>query len=262
MAVFPLISFYLFIYVIGNDPQEIQLDIPLSQSDSSSFVNTVTYFITKNTRCDTNSKHIHSVVQYFKWEGQQLPAVNPYKSTGICRTTKDVQGGWLLEMGTERHALPGNAAKCWQRFCCTALRKSLNLFILKCFRKHWNKKIWPTCHNFCATDQHVSTDFCFFILFLSLCFNPYSCETIICWRIKYSSCDCSITWLRDFCPWILASDATCANSRCFLYMQVCDFVISFPSSLFTTVFPSWQRGRSGQGKRKAWPKNSSKPQSV
>lgn len=65
-----------------------------------------------------------------------------------------------------------------------------------------------------------------------------------------------------FLPWILASDAIRANSRCFLYMQVCDFVISFPASLLTTVFPFWQRGRSGQGKRKAWPKNSLKPQPV
>lgn len=98
-------------------------------------------------------------------------------------------------MGTERHALPGNAAKCWQRFCCTALRKSLNLFILKCFRKHWNKKSGQLV----ITGQHVSTDFCFFILFLSLHFNPYSCETFICWRISYSSCDCSISGLWDFC---------------------------------------------------------------
>lgn len=40
-----------------------------------------------------------------------------------------------------------------------------------------------------------------------------------------------------------------------VHASVCDFVIFFPASLLHAVSPSWQRGRSGQGKRKAWPKN-------
>lgn len=67
------------------------------------FLNTVAYFVTKNTHCDAISEH--SVVQSFKWEAQQLPAVNPHKSTGRCRTTKDVQGGCLKWELSDMHYL-------------------------------------------------------------------------------------------------------------------------------------------------------------
>lgn len=58
---FPL---FLFVCLCNcYDPQETQLDIPLSQSYSSSFLNKVTYFVTKSTHCDANSDHINSVIQ-------------------------------------------------------------------------------------------------------------------------------------------------------------------------------------------------------
>lgn len=72
---------------------------------------------------------------------------------------------------------------------------------------------------------------------------------LICWPIICSSCDFAIIQLGGG-----ASDSPRVTSRCFLHMRVCDFMIFFPALLLHAVSPSWQRGRSGQGKRKAWPK--------
>lgn len=63
-----------------------------------------TYFVTQSKHCKYQQQ-THSIVQSFKLEGQWLPAVNPHKNTGKCRTTKDVQGGCLKWELNDMHYL-------------------------------------------------------------------------------------------------------------------------------------------------------------
>lgn len=161
-----------------------------------------------------------------------------------------------------------------KRLYCTALREDFNSFALKCFRSIWHWLVWPTVDKSVKpfdfiTRLHVSTHFWFLYPSLLLCLphsissplstpNPTVKWVSIWWDVNSSSCDCSPSSSERTFSVTSPRDNTWATSMCILHRfctfhagmwaQFCDFMITFPVSLFPCCLSFLAAGQKWAGR--------------